>query len=141
MGYGREQPGSWLYHILPFIEEQAVHDLGNDGQPKVITAQQKAGAAKREASVVAILYCPSRRAARIYPKTGYAFSSNNSDKPTGTPDVAMTDYAGNVGPITNGTPDNPQLGLKASGSPDPDIPFPPAGFAWNPLLSQQAGVI
>jgi len=142
MGYSRDQPGSWLFHILPFIEEQAVHDMGTDADPKKITAQQKAGAAKREQAVVAILYCPSRRAARIYPKTGYKFSSNNSDTPTGTPDVAMTDYAGNVGPITGGnTPENPQLGLKATGSSDFGIPFPPAGFAWNQLLSQQAGVI
>ena len=28
MGFRREQPGSWLYHILPFMEEGDLHKLG-----------------------------------------------------------------------------------------------------------------
>src|SRR5215208_1969930 len=27
-GYGENQPGSWIYNILAYIEEQTVHDLG-----------------------------------------------------------------------------------------------------------------
>src|ERR1043165_5200211 len=27
MGYGARQPGSWYFNVLPYIEEQATHDL------------------------------------------------------------------------------------------------------------------
>jgi hypothetical protein len=55
--------------------------------------------------------------------------------------MALTDYAGNVGPTTgNSKPENSQLGLKDSGSPDLNIPFP-ANFRWHPLLAQQQGVM
>ena len=43
-GAGKEQPGSWIYQLFPYMEEQALHDLGKDGQPDVVTPQQQMGA-------------------------------------------------------------------------------------------------
>src|SRR5215467_2437131 len=80
-GHNKEQPGSWIYQILPFIEEDAIYALGADGQPDVITAAQKAGAAERESKAVNILFCPSRRPAGAYPLSpDITFSITNADK-------------------------------------------------------------
>ncbi|RIK70734.1 MAG: prepilin-type cleavage/methylation domain-containing protein, partial [Planctomycetota bacterium] len=62
-GYGRNQPGGWVFNILSFIEQQPLHDLGA-GQAD---AAKRAAFAKRDASTVDVLYCPSRRPVRAYP--------------------------------------------------------------------------
>ena len=48
-GAGKRQPGSWAYKVLDFIEESTVRNYGADGQPEVITEQQKAGVAEAAA--------------------------------------------------------------------------------------------
>ncbi len=59
-GTGREQPGSWVYPILPYIEQQALHDLGSDGQPDAWTPTQLAGAAVRSQTPLTVYQCPTR---------------------------------------------------------------------------------
>ena len=56
------QPGGWLYNILPFIEQQPLHDLGigNDPNKPALNLQ-------RVATPLDTLYCPSRRPAAVYP--------------------------------------------------------------------------
>lgn len=60
-GFGKEQPGGWMYNILPYIEQQALHDLPSDGQPDVLTAQQLEGALQVIQQPIATIICPSRR--------------------------------------------------------------------------------
>ncbi len=62
-GSGADQPGSWIYNILPYIEQQSLHDLPKDGQPDVMTAQQSAGAGRMLREPFDTIYCPSRNTA------------------------------------------------------------------------------
>src|SRR5262245_12354666 len=39
-GFGANQPGSWAYNILPYIEESSTHDLGNGLTPGTVPYQQ-----------------------------------------------------------------------------------------------------
>lgn len=84
-GYGIKQPGGWIYNVLPFIEEDALRQLGRglNGSPR-----DEALRKLMETSVVAF-YCPSRRANRTYPYHG-PDSLQNVQPPS---DVAKTDYA------------------------------------------------
>src|SRR5262249_4625949 len=56
-GFGLRQPGGWGYNILPFIEEQALHDLGAGGND----AAKKTSRATLFQTPIGAMYCPSRR--------------------------------------------------------------------------------
>ena len=132
-GHGRKQTGGWMYNILPYIEEQAIYDLTNDGNP-AITSQQKAAAVTMQLTPVSAYYCPSRRTAKAYP---YGLASSwqpvNSDP---MQVVAHADYAANGGDGKEGkkfsiyNPDGSFKEFK-------DI-LPPLGYALldNPMLFQ-----
>jgi prepilin-type processing-associated H-X9-DG protein len=69
-GFGATQPGGWIYSILPFIEQNALWGLG---------AGEAAAAKKADARTVchtplALMNCPSRRRAIIYP---FAYASGD----------------------------------------------------------------
>jgi prepilin-type N-terminal cleavage/methylation domain-containing protein len=65
-GTGKEQPGSWIYAILPFMEQTNMHDLGKDGDPDNWTPSQLAGSAQCIGTPQPATNCPSRRAAIPY---------------------------------------------------------------------------
>jgi prepilin-type processing-associated H-X9-DG protein len=66
-GSGKEQPGGWLYAILPYLEQIALQKLGSDGDPNNWTATQLAGCAQTIQTPLAVMNCPSRRQAVAYP--------------------------------------------------------------------------
>ena len=86
-GSGPQQPGGWIYNILPYLEQGVVRDLGSglpfDEKKKALAAQMS--------HAISIFNCPSRRAAITYPTTN---SARNSEVPEM---VAKSDYAGNGG--------------------------------------------
>lgn len=100
-GFGRRQPGNWMYTVLPYIEQQAIYDMPSDGQPDVITAAQKTGARTMVRSRISAMYCPSRRTAGLFPQTANdTYIAENSDPNTATDDtVARNDYAANGGNV------------------------------------------
>lgn len=92
-GAGRKQPGGWTYNILPYIEQQQVYDMPNDGDPARITANQKELARQMSAIPQPMLGCPSRRATptAVFDQGSYWYPFN-----AGIVDgdiVARTDYA------------------------------------------------
>jgi prepilin-type N-terminal cleavage/methylation domain-containing protein/prepilin-type processing-associated H-X9-DG protein len=100
-GYGEDQPGGWLYNILPFMEETARHDLPKDGNPNEDTAPQLEGARKLVLDPVPNLYCPSRRSGVFanYEKP-LQFAHNTAKNPIvarGAYSIGRTDYAANMG--------------------------------------------
>jgi prepilin-type N-terminal cleavage/methylation domain-containing protein/prepilin-type processing-associated H-X9-DG protein len=99
-GFGRLQPGGWLYTILPFIEEQALFELPADGDRQRVTATQKQRAVQLQISPVSTYYCPSRRQPVAYTYTlPDVWTPFNSSKPEV---IAVADYAANSGDSTEG---------------------------------------
>lgn len=102
-GYGMTQPGSWLYSILPYLEEQELHDRGK-GLPDT---QRKAMASQRVETPVAVFNCPSRSRPTQLPyniASRYEFR-NVSPRPSV---FAHSDYSGCGGDvfISNAGPGN-----------------------------------
>lgn len=98
-GYGRNQPGGWIYNILTYCEESALHDIPADGMPEELSRVQRVGAAQLIQSPLQIVNCPSRRATMVYPLTaneGGAVGFFNSITPHA---AGRSDYAANSGHV------------------------------------------
>ncbi|MBN2218434.1 MAG: DUF1559 domain-containing protein [Pirellulales bacterium] len=108
-GFGKEQPGGWIYNVYPFMECDTIHGLGS-GAP---TATKMLAAAEMCRTPVATFICPSRREVKPFDEAashdrGNILHNVNTTNPKLTKH-ARTDYAINVGddntPIINGQPD------------------------------------
>ena len=98
-GTGVTQPGGWSYCILPYIEQQALHDLGSDGVCTRNTASktQRDSAVIRDQTPITVFNCPSRRANAVYPRP-----KNRSYQNSGSlPSAAGLDYCANAGDTIN----------------------------------------
>jgi hypothetical protein len=101
-GTGEKQPGSWAFQCLPFLEEQAVHDIGLGITDSNL---EKAPLAKLSGTPVATFYCPSRRPATAAPNRYPGAKYFNADY---APTLAHSDYAANLGPLFNDVIDSTQ---------------------------------
>jgi len=96
-GFGRLQPGGWIFSVLPYIEQEELHDLG-------IGSGITTGAIQRMGTPVATLNCPSRRGIELCPNPhGMGFYFKDSGWTLLPPLVGKTDYAGNAGTTKDGT--------------------------------------
>lgn len=87
-GFGKDQPGGWLFDLLPYVEASSVRDLGR-GTTGTATREQIAQANQ---VVISYIFCPSRRRPRTRPFTG-----GQPVNAVALQVVVRTDYAGNVG--------------------------------------------
>ncbi len=96
-GFGLKQPGGWLYNVLPYIDQQALHDQGVG-----LTSQSAASMTALQVQFttpLAFINCPSRR-----PVQTFTFVNGGSTAPlNATPAAAVTrtDYAASSGDANN----------------------------------------
>lgn len=140
LGVGKNQPGSWFYNILNYIEQGNLASLGKG-----------AGADKKELvgqliqeHPVAGFYCPSRRSAEVYPiRHGPSKNPKNATGPDGD-SLEMSgrnDYAINGGPHEYFDADGYQYFFGSGGGPatiDQGLGNTP-GWKW-PSLSNFHGI-
>jgi prepilin-type N-terminal cleavage/methylation domain-containing protein/prepilin-type processing-associated H-X9-DG protein len=93
-GTNRRQPGGWIYNILPYIDQQALHDLGAGLSPGPV---KYAAHGQRHAVPLPCLYCPTRWSPRgllLNATMAAAYPLYNADTPSL---MAVTDYVANGG--------------------------------------------
>ncbi|NOZ40124.1 MAG: DUF1559 domain-containing protein [Planctomycetes bacterium] len=103
-GFGVEQPGGWGYNVLPFIEQQALHNRSSDGKKDEITQQQRVGTAFTITHPLDAYTCPSRRPGETTFLGGSGGTPNNS-APVET--GGRNDYAANSGAWNTGLGSGP----------------------------------
>ena len=103
-GTDRDQPGGWLYQILPHIEQLALSRLGSDGDAAHITDRQRQGLLMLIQTPLEIMNCPTRRPAILFavgfnsPPTYLNMKyTPGGVYPMGASSIARGDYAANSG--------------------------------------------
>lgn len=86
-GIGSNQPGGWVYNLLPYVEQQNLHDV-NAGQ------SDKTSANRNLMLPLPFMNCPTRRSAKLYPNPQNPQFKN---APTGMAGLPRSDYAANAG--------------------------------------------
>jgi prepilin-type N-terminal cleavage/methylation domain-containing protein len=95
-GFNRRQPGGWIYNILPYVEQTALHDLALGSASAAVRKDKLAQVAQ---TPLAVIICPTRRrAVASAPKDWWAPINANVTKL-----VAKSDYAACAGdpPVTD----------------------------------------
>ena len=113
-GFGKMQPGGWAYNILPYIEAKNLHDMAKSQS----LADKRKTLATMGQTPLAIFYCPTRRAAVVYPN----FYNCVNTEPIAY--AARTDYAANAGDASGGFWSAPDLGgdpTKMASGDYPDV--------------------
>jgi len=96
-GYGANQPGSWIFNILAYVEESTLHDVHKGITP--LTSAYALADDQLNQTALALFHCPSRRPARPYRGLWGTMSNEHRtlsplSQSTG---VAKSDYAANSG--------------------------------------------
>jgi prepilin-type N-terminal cleavage/methylation domain-containing protein len=121
-GYGANQPGGWIYQLLPYMDQGALHDL--DKGLTLGSGTQQAASAKRVSTPVSSLYCPTRRAAKAYPLANIPLYTTFASSLV----AGRTDYAANGGSVF------------VQNTPSPtSLPVPPNFWSYLTNTSVAAG--
>lgn len=139
-GAGQDQPGGWVYNLLPFMEHEPLFSLarGNTDRPD---ANNRGAAGRALSTPLDDFICPSRRAVSVYgfDKPGSETPHNATWDESYAPGVNKTDYAGNAGGYRIDLADD-----RADGECDTTGPASAAearspGYGW--ICANMSGVI
>ncbi len=92
LGEGATQPGGWVYNVLPYMEQQPLHDLGLGES----SANKAAAAQKRLQTPLSWMNCPTRRSPETFPN-----ARNRSFDDAAPSTLARGDYAACTGDSVN----------------------------------------
>ena len=87
-GFDKRQPGGWLYNVLPYIGQKALHDLGSGEDQATIV---------RMGTPISTFYCPTCRPAIAYPFWKQSSNSPWIGLPALPTMVGRTNYAACLG--------------------------------------------
>ncbi|QDU56884.1 DUF1559 domain-containing protein [Aeoliella mucimassa] len=96
-GYGRSQPGAWMFSILPFMEAQAIHDIGKGDPSWPVGIRKRRELLSIMKMPVEHFYCPSRRSPGLYGMKGTLGGKNWIHDGSA---LARSDYVGCVGSVS-----------------------------------------
>ena len=99
-GFGPDQPGGWVYNLLPFLEQEALHEHGID----LTGDARRAAITEVVETPLSMLNCPTRRRCILYPHYPDTAVSNKPKNGNVSNTIAHNDYAANggdtyIGPI------------------------------------------
>ena len=103
-GFGRGQPGCWIYNVLPYLDQRVLHDLMLGKS----SSTEAAAVVEMMQTPLSMLYCPSRRSAQVYPCPGEgddfwfltnAESVGSTLSGMSDPRFVRSDYAANGGDV------------------------------------------
>ena len=94
LGFGRRPPGGWHYNVLPYIEQQAVHDFAKGSEYGRGNPTKEELLGQMMQMTLPIHHCPTRRTVALRP-TGSDTIQNAVNPGTN----AKTDYGINCGHV------------------------------------------
>jgi prepilin-type N-terminal cleavage/methylation domain-containing protein/prepilin-type processing-associated H-X9-DG protein len=109
-GSGKDQPGGWAYNILPYIDQQVLHDLGASA---TTDGDRKNAAITMASTPMPLFNCPTRRAGELFPSTRTEGYYGNYAGIVQPPYLARTDYAACAGSDGNDQIDQGPVSLAA----------------------------
>ena len=107
-GFGKEQPGGWIFNLMPYTEESSRYAAASDGDRENITTKQLDATREVVVNPLPLADCPSRRAGLVFPKPidGLFIAYNSAKNPTGGNIAGRSDYAINAGDNGGNQTDN-----------------------------------
>ncbi len=89
-GFGKGQPGSWIFSLLPFLEQNALYQIGKgQGSSGVNASEPQIPNSSVLQTPLPFFNCPSRRSAELYTLGDQTYRNSNFSGNM----VAIIDYA------------------------------------------------